>query len=167
VALRVFKDSLDINPYCFDWPVSPHLAALRAGVTIEPAIIAAAYVRLAGHAHAVVVEGTGGWLAPISHRHTMADVALVLGLPVLLVVGLRLGCLNHALLSAQAIEASGLALAGWIGSTLDPDMLALSENVASLDQRLPARRLGLLPFSSDRAQDASHLTEAAATIFEI
>ena len=96
-------ERLDINPYCFDWGVSPHIAAARAGVRIEPERVAAAYERLAARCDAVVVEGTGGWFAPIGECGTMADIAQRLALPVVLTVGLRLGCLNHALLTAQAI----------------------------------------------------------------
>ena len=95
----------------------------------------------------VVVEGAGGWLAPIGPVATMADVAGALRLPVVLVVGLRLGCLNHALLSAQAIARTGATLAGWIGSAIDPAMPAQIENIEALKQRLPAPQLGLLPFS--------------------
>ena len=154
----------DINPYCFEWPISPHLAARRAGVMIEPTAIAAAYARLARRCDVVVVEGAGGWLAPIGEQATMATIAAELALPVLLVVGLRLGCLNHALLSVRAIAAAGLMLAGWVGSVLEPDMLALADNIASLERWLPAPRLALLPFSLDRAGDAGYLDGAAAAL---
>ncbi|HEX4024734.1 MAG TPA: dethiobiotin synthase [Steroidobacteraceae bacterium] len=154
----------DINPYCFEWPISPHLAARRAGVSIEPAAIAAAYARLAGRCEVVLVEGAGGWLCPIGEQATMASIAAELALPVLLVVGLRLGCLNHALLSAAAIAAAGLPLFGWVGSVIDPDMAALEDNIASLERRLPGPRLGLLPFSRERTGDAACLAAAAAAL---
>jgi len=154
----------DINPYCFEWPISPHLAACRCGVTIEPKAIAAAYARLARRCELLVVEGAGGWFAPIGEQTTMATIAAELALPVLLVVGLRLGCLNHALLSVRAIAAQGLALVGWVGSVLEPGMLALADNIASLERWLPAPRLALLPFSPDRAGDAGALDGAAAVL---
>jgi dethiobiotin synthetase len=159
-------DRTDLNPYSFDWGVSPHIAADRAGVRIEPERIAAAYGRLAMHCDAVVVEGTGGWFAPIGELGTMADIAQRLGLPVVLTVGLRLGCLNHALLSVQAIGVSNLKLAGWIGSVLAPHMPALEENLATLDSMLGVPRLALLPYSIATDADASHVVAAAAALFD-
>jgi dethiobiotin synthetase len=156
----------DINPYSFSPPISPHLAARRAGVIIEPTRITAACARLAPRCELLIVEGTGGWLAPISEQLCMAQVARALGLPVVLVVGLRLGCLSHALLTAAAIAADQLPLAGWIGTVLDPHMLALEENIASLRERLPAPLLGLLAHSSDRSEDATQLAAAAARAAE-
>lgn len=158
------------NPYCFEWPISPHLAARRAGVTIDPRhVVCAARTLLTPQVPAaqnalLLVEGTGGWLAPIGPGRTMADIAVALALPVVLVVGLRLGCLNHALLSARAIEAAALPLAGWIGSHIEPEMLALDENVASLDACLPAPRLGLLPFSANPLADGVQLGGAARAL---
>jgi dethiobiotin synthetase len=149
------------NPYCFEWPVSPHLAAARAGVVIDPARIQAAARTLAAHATLLVVEGTGGWLAPIGLGRTMADVAEALALPVVLVVGLRLGCLSHALLTARAIASGPLPLVGWIGSHLDPGMDAAAENVATLQAMLSAPCLGLLPHAQDPAGDPAHLEVAA------
>jgi dethiobiotin synthetase len=158
-------DGLDINPYCFEWGVSPHIAASRIGVRIEPELVAAAYERLAARCQAVVVEGTGGWLAPIGELGTMADIAQRLALPVVLTVGLRLGCLNHALLSVQAIGVSNLKLAGWIGSVLSPDMPALQENLDALEAMLGVPRLALLPYSLATDGDASHMVAAAAALF--
>jgi dethiobiotin synthetase len=151
----------DINLYCFEWPVSPHIGAERIGIVIDMGRIVASYERLARDQDIVVVEGAGGWLAPIGPVATMADVAAALQLPVVLVVGLRLGCLNHALLSAQAIARAGAQLAGWIGSAIDPAMPAQIENVEALRQRLPAPQLGLLPFSRAPEHDAAALELAA------
>jgi dethiobiotin synthetase len=159
-------DGMDINPYCFAWGVSPHIAAGRVGVRIEPELVAAAYERLAARCQAVVVEGTGGWFAPIGELGTMADIAQRLALPVVLTVGLRLGCLNHALLSVQAIGASNLKLAGWIGSALSPDMPALQENLEALDAMLGVPRLALLPYSLSTNGDVGHLVAAAAALFD-
>ncbi|HLK70902.1 MAG TPA: dethiobiotin synthase [Steroidobacteraceae bacterium] len=159
VDLRGDHDA--VNPYCFPWPISPHLAARRAGVTIEPPQIAAAAEALGAGGALLLVEGTGGWLAPIGPDRTMADVAETLGLPVVLVVGLRLGCLNHALLSAGAIAHGRVPLAGWIGSQIDRQMLAFEDNIATLDARLPAPRLGLLSYSEDASADRVQLAPAA------
>jgi dethiobiotin synthetase len=161
-ALSVTVD--EIATYHLDAAVSPHIAASREGIEIDLERIASAYARLASRASVVLVEGTGGWLAPISDRHTMADVATRLGLPVVLVVGLRLGCLNHALLTSEAIARSGLPLAGWIGSLLDPTMLELDANLETLEARLPAARLALLPFDPLGSQDRVPLGAAAAAL---
>jgi len=155
----------DINPYCFDLPASPHIAAQQEHVTIEPQRIAAAYQALSHQVEVIVVEGTGGWFAPISEQRTMADIAQQLALPVVLVVGVRLGCLNHALLSQLAITQSGLAFAGWIGSVLEPDMRALDANLAALASRLQAPQLALLAHCPDRASDAPALARACAALF--
>ncbi|CAG0965274.1 dethiobiotin synthetase [Burkholderiales bacterium] len=126
------------NPFAFVPAIAPHVAAARAGVAIDLDRIASAYARLAARADAVVVEGAGGPLVPIGAHHDMLDVAGRLRLPVVLVVGVRLGCLNHALAAELAIRARGLELAGWIANRIDPGMPAAAESVASLAQRLPA-----------------------------
>jgi len=154
----------DINPYCLNSPVSPHIAAEQDGIVIDLEHIASAYDRLTPHCDVVVVEGTGGWLAPIGPDTTMADVARRLRLPVVLVVGLRLGCLNHALLTAHAIEYAGVSLIGWIGSVIDPDMAALQENLQTLTQRLPAAPWAVLPYAPDSAHDAEALEPAARAL---
>jgi dethiobiotin synthetase len=135
------------NPVLLPEPLSPHIAAERAGVRIDIAEIARRYRALRGHADAVVVEGAGGFHVPLSLTETGADLAQRLGLPVLLVVGLRLGCLNHAALTADAIRARGLVLAGWIANRIDPSMQAQQENIAWLAQRLAAPMLADIPYS--------------------
>lgn len=127
-----------VNPYLLPWPVSPHIAAQVAGQTIEIDVIVNAFDVLCEQADAVVVEGAGGFLVPLNPTQTSADLAQALDLPVILVVGLRLGCLNHALLTAEAIAARGLRLAGWIANRLDPDMLAAEDNLLTLRARLDA-----------------------------
>jgi dethiobiotin synthetase len=122
----------DRNPYAFAPAIAPHLAAARTGVNIDLAVIAAAHARLAAQSDFVVVEGAGGALVPVDATHDMLDIAARLRLPVLLVVGMRLGCLNHALLSAAAIRARGLELAGWVANCIDPHMHAVAENVEAL-----------------------------------
>lgn len=145
----------DRNPYAFAAAVAPHLAAARAGVALDLATIAAAYARLAARADAVVVEGAGGALVPLDGRHDMLDVARALRVPVVLVVGLRLGCLNHARLTALAIRARGLALAGWIAARVDPAMALPDENLGCLARTLPAPCLADLRDASGTAVDAA------------
>ena len=134
------------NPLLFRDPVSPHIAAARAGVRIDIAHLVACHRALAQLADAVVVEGAGGFHVPLSDTETGADLAQALGLPVLLVVGLRLGCLNHALLTAEAIRARGLTLAGWVANHVDPAMLAQDDNIAFLQQKLQAPLLASIPY---------------------
>ena len=135
----------DLNPYALPLPLAPELAAREAGVAIELATIRAAYARLQAQADAVVVEGVGGWAAPLSASLDQADLVHALDLPVVLVVGLRLGCLNHAYLTARAIAADGCRLAGWIGNGIDPDMARRDDNLALLAARIAAPCWGVLP----------------------
>jgi dethiobiotin synthetase len=126
------------NPVLLPDPLSPHIAAARAGVRIDIDHLVACQRALALRAEAVVVEGAGGFMVPLSATETGADLAEALGLPVLLVVGLRLGCLNHALLTAEAIRARGLTLAGWVANEVDATMLAQDDNIAFLQRQLQA-----------------------------
>ena len=136
------------NPVRLPDPLSPHLAAKRAGTRIDIHHLVACQRELAKRADAMVVEGAGGFLVPLTPEHTGADLAQALGLPVLLVVGLRLGCLNHALLSAEAIRARGLPLAGWVANRIDPGMAAADDNIAFLRQRLGAPLLADIAHSA-------------------
>jgi dethiobiotin synthetase len=142
----VVPPALD-NPVALPEPLSPHLAAARAGRPIVVAELVAAQRALARLADIVVIEGAGGWRAPISDRETMADVARAIGAPVILVVGLRLGCLNHALLTAEAIRTDGLRLAGWVANGIDPAFACAAENIAALQARLAAPLLGAIAWS--------------------
>jgi len=137
-----------VNPYMLAAPVSPHIAARQEGVSIEPSRVVAAFRMLRQQADAVVVEGAGGFRVPLDNDLDGADLAVALGLPVVLVVGLRLGCLNHALLSHEAIEARGLSLAGWVANRVDVRMAEVDANIALLARRLPAPCLGDLPYRS-------------------
>lgn len=148
-AANVAAAYADVNPYAFAPAVSPHLAARAAGVTIRLDVIRECFVRLAGLAEYVVAEGAGGWYTPVGDEHTMADVARTLELPVVLVVGMRLGCLNHALLTQAAIERSDLSFAGWIANCLDPTMERFEENLATLESRLRAPLLTVLPYAME------------------
>lgn len=136
-----------VNPYCFEPPIAPHIAARNAGVEIDLRHIESAYTRLAQMADKVVVEGAGGFQVPLNARETTADLARCLGLPVLLVVGMRLGCLNHALLTAHAVRACGLELAGWIANHVDPQMAHAEANVEALAERLAAPMIARIDFS--------------------
>jgi dethiobiotin synthetase len=134
-----------VNRYAFAPAISPHLAAQADGLRIATGLIRDDLLRLAAQTGHVVVEGAGGWLAPLNESETMADLARTLALPVVLIVGMRLGCLNHALLSSEAITRSGLPFAGWIANQIDPDMLCLAENIDTLRQRIAAPLLGVVP----------------------
>lgn len=161
-AARSTAPYADVNPVCLPLPASPHIAAAEAGVRIEVAPLRAAAQRLATAADWLLVEGAGGWLAPIGGRETMADVARALGLPVLLIVGLRLGCLNHAQLTHAAILAAGLPFAGWIGNQVDPRMARLPENVDWLTQAF-GEPLAVLPWGTSDGAAADAFREAFAT----
>ena len=127
-----------VNPYCFEPPIAPHVAARLAGVRIELAHVTEAFQALAARADCVIVEGAGGFMIPLGPNIDSAQLARELGLPVVLVVGMRLGCLNHALLTREAIGRAGLLLAGWVANHIDPDMLYPDENVDALRERLDA-----------------------------
>ena len=140
-----------VNPYALAEAVAPHLAARAAGVEIRIDPILAAFVALSTNADCLVVEGVGGWAVPLSPTLMQADLVRALKLPVILVVGLRLGCINHALLSARAIVADGCRLIGWVGNRIDPDMARAEENLATLRELLPAPCIGVLPFAQTPA----------------
>lgn len=133
-----------VNPYAFQPPIAPHIAAAQAGVTIELDHIASCYAALEKQADVVVVEGAGGFLVPLTEKTDMADLAQMLDASVILVVGMRLGCLNHALLTAEAIFRRKLRWGGWVANVLDPTMQALEENIVALEARLPKPYLGRL-----------------------
>jgi dethiobiotin synthetase len=138
----------DVNPYALPLPLAPELASRDAGVDVALAPMLAAHARLRASADVVVVEGVGGWAAPLATSLMQADLVRALRVPVVLVVGLRLGCLNHAYLSARAIAADGCELAGWIGTGIDPGMACIDDNRALLEARLPAPCLGWLPWQA-------------------
>jgi dethiobiotin synthetase len=133
------------TPFMLREPCAPHIAAALEGVTIEPVPIMTAYAEILGASDATVVEGVGGFCVPFSDDFDSADLAVQMNLPVVLVVGMRLGCINHALLTAEAIVARGLVLAGWVANQVDPDMRFADENIAALVQRMPAALLGRVP----------------------
>jgi len=138
-----------INPYAFDPAIAPHVAAKLAGVEIEIEVIAHAGETLSRLADCIVVEGIGGFLVPLNARQTGADLAIRLGLPVVLVVGMRLGCLNHALLTRWQIEHSRLRCAGWVANCILPEMPHLKDNIDALSERLNCPLIGVVPFCSE------------------
>jgi dethiobiotin synthetase len=153
-----------VNPVALREPLSPHLAAAHDGVQISLAPVRAAFEQLLAQHQRVVVEGIGGWLVPLAPGLLASDIAKQWQLPVILVVGMRLGCLNHALLSARTIVADGCRLLGWVGNCVDPTMDALEENLATLRERLPAPCLGVLPHGAAPAQAAAQLDAAVAAM---
>jgi dethiobiotin synthetase len=156
-----------VNPYCFEPPVSPHIAADEANISLDTDLIVQKFREQAAGCDWMVVEGAGGWLAPLSASHCIADLAVALGLPVLLVVGLKLGCLNHAQLTRQAIAARGVRFAGWIGSAIDPAMARAQQNLDTLGRLLGEPPLAVLPRleeTSDVRLDEAALRLAQRTI---
>ena len=153
-----------LNPYCLPDPLSPHIAADRAGISIDPAVIRRHFDDIRANHDLTLVEGAGGWLAPISLSQTMADVATRLDLPVVLVVGIRLGALNHAQLTYRAIRESGLNFAGWIGSVLQNEFPALPENLRLLEHVLGGPALAVLPHCDSVAEDEHYLSGAGAKL---
>lgn len=151
-----------VCPYLMRTPAAPHIVAQQEQVSISAAHIQDCYAQLTQQADAVIVEGVGGFCVPLNAEITTADIARELALPVILVVGMRLGCINHALLTAQAIAAQGLTLVGWVANTVDPDMLFIKENMVAIRDRLPAPLLGYIPrLQNPTAQAAAeflHLT---------
>lgn len=145
-ASNVHAPAEVVNPYCFAPAVAPHLAAQQAGVAMRLDVIEQAYARLAAQADVVVVEGAGGFLVPFNDQCGMDEIPLRLGLSVVMVVGLRLGCLNHALLTAEAVRARGLPMAGWIANRIDLHMALAEENLASLHSILRSPCLGEIPW---------------------
>ncbi|HEY6483851.1 MAG TPA: dethiobiotin synthase [Steroidobacteraceae bacterium] len=159
-AANVKRPYASVNPYCFAPAISPHIAAQEAGVEVDCGLLRAEFQALARTAEFVVVEGAGGWHAPINATQTMADLALGLQIPLLLVVGLRLGCLNHAQLTREALQASGVPFAGWIGNVIDPQFERLEDNLLRLERSLGAAALAVLAFQPH--EDPAPALRAAA-----
>ncbi len=148
-----------ITPYCLRSPIAPHIAAAEEGIAITPAPILAAFAELQSRADVVLVEGVGGFRVPLGERYDTADLVRDLGLPMILIVGMRLGCLNHALLTAEAIAARGQQLAGWVANRIDPCMPHFDANLATLADLLDAPLLGIVPHleNGNAAQAATAL----------
>jgi len=145
-----------INPYAFEPAIAPHIAAEREGVTLSIANIKSNYELLAEQADAVIVEGAGGWYVPLNAESTMADLAVELQLPVILVVAIKLGCINHALLTVAAIEQQGLKLAGWVANHV-AEQSESTEMIETLTSRIDAPCLGVVPHLNNHQSAASFL----------
>ncbi|MGM0413097.1 MAG: dethiobiotin synthase [Pseudomonadota bacterium] len=149
-----------VNPVCLEPPMAPHLAAAEVGVDLSTTPLARRLEAAVPPGTTAVVEGAGGWLVPTAPGETLADLAVALGLPVVMVVGLRLGCLNHALLTAEAIAARGLPLAGWVANHIEPEMAAAAANRDTLVERLSVPLLAELAHVPDatprQAAEALH-----------
>ena len=155
-AMTVRADYDDVNPYAFEPAIAPHIAAQEAGCRVDFEMLDRCFERLCRGSDVIVVEGAGGWLAPLDATRTFADLAVRWKLDVVLVVGLRLGCLNHALLTAESIERRGLKLAGWVGNSVDPAFERRAANIDTLRLRLAARCLGVFPHAPEySARDVS------------
>ncbi|MEO5574330.1 MAG: dethiobiotin synthase [Gammaproteobacteria bacterium] len=149
-----------VNPYAFAAPVAPHIAAQASGRVIEIAPLKMIFEKISSQADYVIVEGVGGWKVPINVHETTVDLAVALNLPVILVVGMRLGCLNHALLTCNSIVSYGLTLAGWVANTIDTSYLEFDANVQALHNRIPAPLLGITPHLPHF--DAGRISQALA-----
>lgn len=162
-ACKTWPVSL-VSPFLLKTPIAPHLAAGLEGKTIDLSYILTCYETLRRQADAVIVEGVGGFCVPFTQTTSSADLAVQLNIPVILVVGLKLGCINHALLTAEAIRARGLKLAGWIANRIQPDMPFSDENVQTLEACLGAPKLGTIPYlesfeQADRYLEFRHLPD--------
>ncbi|HVN98877.1 MAG TPA: dethiobiotin synthase [Steroidobacteraceae bacterium] len=149
-----------LNPYCLVDAISPHIAADRQQIRIEIRKITEIARGLAARHDLLLIEGAGGWYTPISDTESMADLALRLQADVVLVVALRLGCLNHARLTREAIERGGGRIAGWIANRTDPYFTASEENLATLERLLAAPPLAVVPHAASAAHDREHLRDA-------
>ncbi len=147
-ASNVLAGLGQINPYSFVRPVAPHLAARHVGIRISLARILEAYSELDAQSDVVIVEGAGGFLVPLNDEQDSAEMTRRMNIPVVLVVGMRLGCINHALLTVEVIAARGLPLAGWVANVLDADMAMLDENIATLKKRIAAPLLAIVPYQA-------------------
>lgn len=152
-----------VNPWLFEPAIAPHIAAAEAGIAIDTARITQAHARLREGTDVVLAEGAGGFLVPLDASRSCAELPRLLGMDVILVVGLRLGCLNHALLTVEAIAARGLSLAGWVGNCIEPAFARPDANVETLRARIAAPCLGIVPWMDklDLVAVASHLASAS------
>ena len=165
-ALKLLKQSskaasyTTINPYAFAEKVGPHIAAERTGVNINIDKITAKFELLKQNNDIVFVEGIGGWCVPLAQDLMLADLVKKLALPVILVIGLRLGCINHALSAARAIQADGVTLHGWIISHIESNYISYTETLATLEQQIQANFLGSIPYMErfDVKKATRHIT---------
>ena len=140
-----------INPYSFKEAVAPHIAAEKAGIEINIDVIKQAFQALSKLADIVIVEGAGGFLVPLNDQQSMADLPAVLDIPVILVVGMKLGCINHSLLTAEAIKARGLNLHGWIANQIEPEMAFYNKNMTTIAEKLHLNSMFLSGYQSNKS----------------
>jgi dethiobiotin synthetase len=159
-AMNVRARYSDVNPYAFAPAIAPHIAAREAGVDIDFSVLDRAYERLRMQSQVLIVEGAGGWLAPLDSSRVFADLAVHWQMDVVLVVGMRLGCLNHALLTVESVERRGLSLRGWVANSIDPGFERVTENISSLKNRISAPCLGIFAFEPQA--DLETLAQALA-----
>ena len=145
IASQLEPGQLNLSPYILDMPVAPHLAAAIKGITLDLNIIMQALSDIQKQSDCLVIEGAGGFLVPLNNHEDLGDLVQQIGLPVILVVGMKLGCINHALLTQEAIKACGLKIAGWVANSLANEMPLLQENIATLQAKINAPFLGLIP----------------------
>jgi dethiobiotin synthetase len=163
IASQLAPGQLNLSPYVLDMPVAPHLAAATKGITLDLNIIMQALSDIQRHSNCLVIEGAGGFLVPINHHEDLGDLVQQIGLPVILVVGMKLGCINHALLTQEAIKARGLKIAGWVANSLANEMPLLQENISTLQAKMNAPFLGLippLPNALQKSHNSPYLIEA-------
>lgn len=149
----------EVNPYCFPSAVSPHIAASDTGSNINLEYVYDQFLKLCGKADVLLVEGVGGWQVPLNDTQTVADLVARLQIPVVMVVGMRLGCINHALLTASSIQQSSVPFAGWIANILEPDMQALRENILTLQQKISAPLLDVIQYQADNTSQNTDSVE--------
>lgn len=159
-ALRIASDlkpgQVDLCPYVLDTPAAPHLIASKQGICLDLDTILQAFQQIQNQSDLIVVEGAGGFLVPINDREDLGNLAQQIALPVILVVGMKLGCINHALLTQEAIKVRGLKLAGWVANSLLIEMPLLQENITSLQSKIHAPFLGLIPVLPKALQKADN-----------
>lgn len=156
IASNVEVNALSFCPYVLDQPAAPHLVAAERGIKLEMSVITQALQKIQNKADCVVVEGAGGLLIPLNDHEDLGDFAKAINLPIILVVGMKLGCINHSLLTYEAIKARDLNIAGWIANTLDSEMPLLQENLQTLKMRIKAPFLGLISTLPKELQKETH-----------
>ncbi|MBU3549746.1 dethiobiotin synthase [Polynucleobacter sp. MWH-Berg-3C6] len=156
IASQLAPGQLELYSYVLDMPVAPHLAAENKGVTLELNTIMQALSKIQTQSDCLVIEGAGGFLIPLNPQEDLGDFAQQINLPIILVVGMRLGCINHALLTQEAIKTRGLKIGGWIANSLATEMLLLKENIATLRARIDAPFLGHIPALPKELQKADN-----------
>jgi len=155
IASNLSHSKLSLCPYVLDKPAAPHLVAAQQGLKLEMSMMTAAFQNIQNHADCIVVEGAGGFLTPLNQDDDLGGFAKKIDLPIILVVGMKLGCLNHALLTYEAIKARNLQIAGWIANALEEEMPLLQENLQTLQARINAPFLGLIPSLPKELQKAT------------